>query len=459
MIRSTAILLLPALLLAAALHAQPATTTTLETAGLRFDTDGFSLRLQNHVQFRLTVQEELASSGEGGTNGRDFINFRVARAKADFSGYIFEKVFQYRLRLCWARPAEELVEIAHLRWAFDQYLNLNGGQAPVGWNWEEQVDSLRLNFQERSYANEVFNQDYGKGVWIDGQFGDDVPWIKYWFGVYNGVLAANDDFRNKDGALTADSFSNFIDNELMYNTRAETHPLGLIELGVGDRRPEEEHEKLLFAFGLGANLITGFVDNADLRNDSGATATGSGRSRVSHETYAFTLDGHFRWYGIGVDAAFYWRHTDFHNRGINSHDNGSRQGIGDLEDMGWSFEVSYYLHIIDLNVALRVSGVDADEFWGADAGLRQTDLQQRAIRPDAMEYGLSASYMPWGDRLKFGLDILYIDQQLAYSYKDSLYLSGVYNAPRTRSGLLGQSPPNADHEVLWIVSLQVQWIF
>jgi hypothetical protein len=459
MIRSTAILLLPALLLAAALHAQPATTTTLETAGLRFDTDGFSLRLQNHVQFRLTVQEELASSGEGGTNGRDFINFRVARAKADFSGYIFEKVFQYRLRLCWARPAEELVEIAHLRWAFDQYLNLNGGQAPVGWNWEEQVDSLRLNFQERSYANEVFNQDYGKGVWIDGQFGDDVPWIKYWFGVYNGVLAANDDFRNKDGALTADSFSNFIDNELMYNTRAETHPLGLIELGVGDRRPEEEHEKLLFAFGLGANLITGFVDNADLRNDSGATATGSGRSRVSHETYAFTLDGHFRWYGIGVDAAFYWRHTDFHNRGINSHDNGSRQGIGDLEDMGWSFEVSYYLHIIDLNVALRVSGVDADEFWGADAGLRQTDLQQRAIRPDAMEYGLSASYMPWGDRLKFGLDILYIDQQLAYSYKDSLYLSGVYNAPRTRSGLLGQSPPNADHEVLWIVRLQVQWIF
>lgn len=459
MIRSTAILLLPVLLFTAALQAQATTTTTLESAGLRFDVDGFSLRIQNHVQFRLTVQEELASSDTGGTNGRDFRNFRVARAKTEFKGYIFEKDFQYRLRLNWARPIEELVEIAHFRWAFNQFLNVNGGQAPVGWNWEEQVDSLSLNFQERSYANEVFNQDYGKGVWIDGQFGDDVPWVRYWFGVYNGVLAANDDFRNKDGAVTSDSFSNFIDNELMYNTRVETHPLGLLELGLGDRRPEEEHEKLLFAFGLGLNLLTGYVDNADLRNDSGATATASGRSRVSHETYAITVDGHFRWYGIGVDAAFYWRYTDFHNRGINSFDNGSRQGIGDLEDMGWSFEASYYLHIIDLNIAVRVSALDADEFWGADAGLNQTDLQQRAIRPDAMEYGFSASYLLQGERLKFGLDVLYIDQQLAYSYKDAQYLSGIYNDPLTRNGLLGQSRPNADHEVLWIVRLQVQWIF
>ena len=447
------------LISAGALSAQTVTTTTLEARSLKFESDGFSIRLQTYVQFRLTIQEELGQSGRGGSNGRDFRNFRVARAKLDFQGHIYDPAFQYEVRLNFARPASEMIEVAQLRWAFDQFLNVSGGQAAVRWNWEEQVDALNLNFQERSYANEVFNQDYGKGVWLDGQFGTDVPWVKYWFGIYNGVLAAQDDFRNKDGALTSDSFSTLIDNELMFNTRVETHPFGLMDYGLGDRRSEDEHDRMLLAFGAGANLLFSRVDNADLRNDSGATTTGSGRPRVSQETLAVTLDGHFRWYGIAVDVAVYWRTTQFHNKGINAFDNSNKRGIGDLEDSGWSFEASYYIHLIDLNVAFRVSSVDADEFWGADAALSQTDLQQRAIRPDAMEYGFNASYLLQGERLKFSLDIVYVDQQLAYSYKGGPYLSGVYNDPQTRNGLLGQSRANADHDVLWIVRFQVQWIF
>lgn len=444
------------LLLAASLAAQ--TTTTIETRHLAFETDGFSMRLQNQVQFRFTWQDERAQSGSGGSNGRDFANFRVARAKMDFQGHIFAREFQYRLRLNWERPVAELVEIAHFRWAYMQYLNVNGGQAPMPWNWEEQIDSTDLNFQERSYANEVFNQGYGKGVWVDGEWGDDVPWIRYWFGVYNGVLAANDDFRNADGALTADAFSAVIDNELQINLRAETHPLGLVERGMGDRRSEEEYDTILFAIGAGFNLFFSGVNNPDLRADEGVSTTASGRSRVRQETYAVTLDGHFRFYGIGVDAAFYYRHTDFHNRGSNTASVTSRQGIGDLDDFGWSFEASYLIHLIDLAVAFRVSSVDADEFWGANAALEQTDVRQRAIRPDAMEYTFGAAYLLKGERLKFSLDITYIDQQLAYSY-DGGNLSGVYNEPLSRNGLLGSNRPAADHDVLWIVRLQVQWLF
>jgi hypothetical protein len=445
------------LLLAGALAAQ--TSTAIETRHLAFEADGFSLRLQNQVQFRFTWQDERGQSGDGGSNGRDFANFRVARAKMDFNGHIFDAAFQYRVRLNWVRPIAELVEIAHFRWAFDQYLNVNGGQAPMPWNWEEQVDSTDLNFQERSYANEVFNQGYAKGVWVDGEYGDDVPWVRYWFGIYNGVLAAQDDFRNADGALTADAFSAVIDNELQVNLRVETHPLGLLELGMGDRRSEDEHDRILFAIGFGANLLFSGVDNEDLRADDGVAATASGRSRVRQETYAFTLDGHFRFYGIGADVAFYWRHTDFHNRGSNSASVGNKQGIGDLDDMGWSFEASYLIHLIDLAVAFRVSSVDADEFWGANAALQQTDIKQRGIRPDAMEYTLGAAYLLRGERLKFSLDISYIDQQLAYAYDGGPTLIGVYNDPLSRNGLLGQSRVNADHDVLWIVRLQVQWLF
>jgi hypothetical protein len=228
---------------------------------------------------------------------------------------------------------------------------------------------------------------------------------------------------------------------------------------MADTRDEAEYEKILFAIGLGANLLFSGVDNEDLRADEGVAATGSGRPRVRQETLALTLDGHFRFYGIGADAAFYWRHTDFHNRGSNHADNSNKQGIGDLDDMGWSFEASYMFTFIDLAVAVRVSSVDADEFWGADAALQQTDVKQRGIRPDAMEYTFGASYLFQGERLKFSLDVSYIDQQLAYAYDGSGFLDGVYNAPVSRNGLLGSSRTNADHDVLWIVRLQVQWLF
>ena len=113
---------------------------------------------------------------------------------------------------------------------------------------------------------------------------------------------------------------------------------------------------------------------------------------------------------------------------------------------------------LPLSVGVRVNSVDADEFWGANAALAQTDQRQRAIRPDALEIGVTASYLLHGERLKFSLDILYVDQQLAYTYDGSGFLRGVYNEPQDRRGSIGDNRDNADHDALWIVRLQVQWI-
>ncbi|MBZ0137924.1 MAG: OprO/OprP family phosphate-selective porin [Planctomycetes bacterium] len=424
-----------------------------------FETEGFALDMQTQIQFRLTFQEELAQSGQGGTNGRDFINFNLPRVRLRLNGHIFDDNFQYRLRLNFSRPAAELLEIAHFRYALMRPLNFNAGQDKLPWNWEEPVDSLDLSFQERSYVNEVFNQDYAKGVWLDGEIGDqNAPWVKYWFGVYGGLLRAQDDFRNKDGQLTTDAFSDVIDAEIMVNIRIETHPLGRVARGMVDLRDETENDKILFAIGAGFNWFSSGMNNADLRLDTAAAATGSGRSRVQQETYAVTLDGHFRFWGIAVDAAVYWRYTDFHNRGINKYTPADKQGIGDVEDFGWSFEASWVTPWLPLSVGVRVNSLDADEFWGANAALLQTDQHQRAIRPDAMEIGVTASYRLHGERLKFSLDILYVDQQLAYTYDGSGFLLGVYNEPQNRRGSIGSSPANADHDALWIVRLQVQWI-
>jgi len=229
--------------------AQGAADTTLGSKGLSFETDGFALNVNTRVQFRLTYQNEVAN-GNNGTNGRDFVNFRVRRAKTAFSGHFFQKEFQYKLVLGWTNS--DLIEVATFRWAFHQYMNVKAGQDKLEWNWEEISSSGKMQFVERSYVNEVFNQDYAKGITIDGQIGEDTPWLKYWVGIYNGVLKDDDDYRNADQAVNAEAFNDgVVDGEMMLNLRLETHPLGNVAYGMNDMRSEDEHDKIIFAVGLG----------------------------------------------------------------------------------------------------------------------------------------------------------------------------------------------------------------
>lgn len=436
--------------------------TRVADRGLRWDSAGFSLALRTSVQFRLSFRDERTNGGHG-SNGRDYINFSLPRVRTGFDGHIFDDMFTYKLRLNWAGGAAEMIEVAHLRVALFQAVNLNGGQEKVPFSWEENSEAELVNFMERSYANEVFNQDYGKGIWIDGMIGDDVPWLKYWVGVFNGVLAAQDDFRNRDGALTADTFSDFIDNEIMVAARFETHPLGEVWQGMRDDRSNAEVEDPFFAIGAGITWLTSHLRNADLRGDTAAGSTGSGRTRTRQSTVAFTLDGHMRWYGISVDWAVFYRYTEFSNVGLNRFKVAGRESIGELEDLGASFEAGYnfpWLEIADIYVGLRWSMVNADEFWGRDAGLRFTENRQRAIRPDTMEYALTAAWRLHGDSLKLSMDIVFVQHQLAWSYNGSGSLLGVYDdIPERGQGGLGSNPTNADLNTEMHVRFQLQWMF
>lgn len=435
---------------------EPKAQSEIKTTGLRFWSESFELNAETLVQFRLTVQDE---RGGNGTNGRDFRNFRLPRVRLSFNGHLFDPMFQYRVQLNFARTPADYLEVAHFRLALGTGLNVNAGQSRVVWDWERRVPGQSLRFAERSYVNEVFHQDWGKGVWVDGALGADAPMLKYWLGIYNGVLRADNDFRNKDGAITQDNFSRFIDGEAMVSLRLETQPLGAMATGLGDMRGQEEHDKLLFAGGLGFNYFTSGFSDGLIRGDTGAVTPASGRPRTQQETVAIVLDAHGRWYGASIDVAFYLRATDFHNRGSNRFKPDNKQGIGDLFDWGWSFEGGYFILPKELGVFVRVNSFNADEFWGSD-GIVSTDRHQRAIRPDAMEYGIAVNYYFQGDRLKFSLDINYVDQQLAYPYDggSGTGLLGVYNRPPSRSGGLGANPADDDHNVIWIVRLQIQWI-
>jgi hypothetical protein len=428
---------------------QPAAAGTLGDAGLKFTSEGFELVMTSRVQFRLTYQNEVGN-GAHGANGADFINFRVRRAKTKFSGFIFDKQFKYRLLLNWT---SNLVENAVFTWAPSDAINVNGGQDKLNWNWEEYCSSASMLFAERSYTNEVFNEDYAKGVWINGKFGDQTPFLMYWFGVYNGVLKGNNDFRNADGGLTTEVFSQTVDNEMMVNLRLETHPMGEVARKMYDDRASSEAGKFLFAIGLGLNWFTSGFNDTALRPDTVGTPTASGRSRTSQDTLAFTIDGHVRIMGLSVDIAAFFRHTEFHNRGASEFDPSGAAGISNLQDSGITFEIAYFIIPEHLNVGIRANMTNADDFWGGG-----DTSGQLGIRPDTTEVGVVVNWFLHGDNLKLTFDITYVDQQLTFD-GSSTGLLGIYNVVPARSGVLGTHPDNADHNCLWIVRLQIQWIF
>jgi hypothetical protein len=346
-----------------------------------------------------------------------------------------------------------LVENAVFTWAPSDAINVNGGQDKLNWNWEEYCSSASMLFAERSYTNEVFNEDYAKGVWINGKFGDQTPFLMYWFGVYNGVLKGNNDFRNADGGLTTEVFSQTVDNEMMVNLRLETHPMGEVARKMYDDRASSEAGKFLFAIGLGLNWFTSGFNDTALRPDTVGTPTASGRSRTSQDTLAFTIDGHVRIMGLSVDIAAFFRHTEFHNRGASEFDPSGAAGISNLQDSGITFEIAYFIIPEHLNVGIRANMTNADDFWGGG-----DTSGQLGIRPDTTEVGVVVNWFLHGDNLKLTFDITYVDQQLTFD-GSSTGLLGIYNVVPARSGVLGTHPDNADHNCLWIVRLQIQWIF
>jgi hypothetical protein len=227
---------------------------------------------------------------------------------------------------------------------------------------------------------------------------------------------------------------------------------------MNDMRTSDENDKILFSIGLGLNWFTGGFNNAALRADTIATPTGSGRFRTSHDTLAIVLDGHLRLFGLSVDIEFYFRHTEFHNRGRNRFNptTPTRNGTANMSDVGFTFEVAYFILPEQLNVGIRFNYVNADEFWQGG-----TTSRFFGVRPDSTELGLAVNYYIHGDNLKLTLDILMVSQQLVFgagSGGTPGSLLGVYNAPPTRSPG-SQASEVADYNDLWIIRLQLQWIF
>jgi hypothetical protein len=431
----------------------------------------FSLTMTNRVQFRVTYNDERgqdidgvsdANNGAGqSTNGRDFFNFRVRRAKTKFEGNIFEKEFKYLVLLSWANGGDNIVEEAYFTWAKYQEINVSGGQNKVPFEYQFNVSSAKQQFVDRSVMSNTFNQGWGKGIWVNGQIGKDTPWVKYWFGIYNGKLRAQNDFRNQDLAISADSFGTgvgAVDADLMPALRVETHPLGNVADDMTDFRTRDESKKVLFSVGVALNWFISRFTNTDLR-PTGASP-GSGRSQTGHDTINLTIDGHFRFFGLSVNIEYVHRHTEFHNFGpLEGNGVTANNGApGDLTDNGFLFEVGFFILPKQLDVGFRFGYVDSDEYWGGGS-----DDKRFAVAPDSTELGLTVGYYLGGHNLKFQLDFTYITYQLAV-FGAGGGAGAANNGPNAPSAFPTRSASsiandNGDFLNVWQFRVQIQWIF
>jgi len=447
--------------------AEEAIKTSLKKSVFAWSTeDGkFSFEMNFRTQVRVTYNDERAADSEGpsdanaanASNGRDFWNFRIRRAKLSFKGNLFEKEFKYGVTLAFTAGGDDIVEAATFTWARWKEFNVNVGQAKTPGNWEEMTSSGNQQFVDRSAVNETFNQDYSKGLWFSGTIGSDTPWVKYWVGVFNGVLKGNGDFRNADVARLSDVFdgsaTNRVDADLMPALRVETHPLGEVASDMVDMRDREASKKVLFAIGVAMNWLTSRISNADLRPFT--ASAGSGRSDTGQDTIHFIADGHLRWYGLSVNVEFHHRHTEFHNFGQKEGNNitRNRNRPGNMTDNGLSFMVGFMILPKQFDVAFRWGMIDGDEQW------RGGNTNKFAgVIPDTQEMGIAVGYYLGGHNLKIQADFTYYTFQLVDFIANSPnnVITGKAFDDRSASSIAND---NADWLNVWQFRVQIQWIF
>ncbi|MCF6227493.1 MAG: OprO/OprP family phosphate-selective porin [Planctomycetes bacterium] len=428
--------------------------------GLSFSTedDAFSMRVSTRVQFRMTYSDENGSGERGGTDARDFWTFALPRVETTFQGHIFAKEWKYKLTLNWAETPD--IKTATLTWAGDKFYNVTIGQQKLQFNWQELNSSASQMMVERSVYNETFNLDYAKGITVDGEYADDsATWVKYWAGIYNGVLRSNTDFRNADRAAIGNSFAGNgqVDADLMFNLRLETYPLGEFTREGRDARGADEKENPLFMVGLAFNYFGSDMSNTGLR--PGNTAAASGRFQGRHSTMAITIDAHLRWFGINFDAEFTYRKAEFSNSGAlnTSGQVGGAAVPTDLEDMGFVIEAGYMLSE-DMQIGLRYGYVNGDEFTVGGTTGGSGGTTGNAFIHDSSEVGLVFNYFLHGDSLKATVDITYVDFQLATGAGTGANAAGPTNIVMTRSAS-SRANEVADHQNVWQFRVQIQWIF
>ncbi len=330
----------------------------------------FLLRIGSRLQFRNTFKardERGDTVGPRELDGSDEFFTEVKRARILFTGHALTPRLNYVFNFSTA------AEAATIR-LFDAYVNYKAGQAlgagadavQVGAGLrrpfflrQEPTTSGKLQFVERSLANEVFNTSHHVGAWLQGDPGP----MFYAFFVTNGFDSINTTPGN-------------VDQSPAFVGKLDWSILGDEDNG----RYEESHvscaDEVIWIAGVSA---------ATDKNNGSSNASGE-----RFEVYQFGVDTVFKWSVLSLECEYMGRWLDY-----ASGNTAAGGETGALYAHGFCAQIGCFLVPSRLEIAGRVSAV-----W-TDTG---------PARGNAVEAGPGLNwFLSRSHKVKLQSNLLYID--------------------------------------------------
>jgi hypothetical protein len=355
------------------------------------------------------------------TNDASTFNLRTARLY--FMGHLFSPDLKYNMQIA-GETAENaqapgavtmldaFVMSTHIPW-----LNVQLGQYKVYFNRSQINSTAAMQFANRALAMDAFTanglnrRDIGITIMND----EEVYPVNYYFGVFNGEgplvnrfaqfgseeatvgcpggQTAGNPFPSPAGCpannrnLNANVRTSI--NQLMYTARLQWNILGRAGYGEGDIAYSEAPQMVVgggYAYNPGLNTSTdnSFVGidlaNLNLRRSLALTGNGRilGQGVVDFSTW--TLDYAFKYRGFSLQAEYWFRNIDRHNKGLPCLQTAVLGGPctafapGQFgNSTGWSVQSGYYLIPRKLEVAARYAYWDPDTHSASDL-IKEVDV-------------------------------------------------------------------------------------
>lgn len=359
---------------------QAAANTSVEYGkgklSFKSDDGNFAINLENQLQIRYTgvmtdqiggVDDNSPASANG-TN--DTGTFGLRRMKTSLSGNAYSKEWAYKFQYAWTGATG--IEDAYVGYKGFSGLEIYAGRGKIAFNLQESTSSKRQQFVDRSLANEMFNVDYGTGLWAAGSSEMSGGGINYSLGLFNGIYGG---LRQADKGVGTNANDG---HNYLLNGRVEYASDKNVGKGESDLRSNADREKLAFLVGLGVNYTR--------LNAVAIPTAAAGKGTLLN----LTLDGRIHVQGFSVNAMFFHRQSSLSD---------APAGLADdsVTDMGYTLQVGYN-HNLDngdqIEAAIRYSAVDLGDANKVESG------------KDASEIGLGVNYRLYGDHAKISMDIM-----------------------------------------------------
>ncbi len=342
----------------------------------------YSLKVKGRIQLRYAG--ELHDSSDAANPNADAHSFLIRRARLDFSGNVFtpKLTFDIQLDLGGIPSAVDnnILYYANMNYKVSDEFQILGGLHKINFNRQEITSDGKLQFVDRSLANERFKLDRSIGIVFHGDVWDKR--FEYYLSLVNG--------RNTRASVNTN-------NELGYVARVAWNPLGEYGYEEGDIKNSQDvaltvgaaaglwHEEATVALGNQDRVISA---NADMGiKYKGFSFQGEGFYRLTDPNqllpqqtdmgfYAqagyFIIPEHFE---VAIRSSMLFDDTTGVGQNVNMN-NGSLTGLGSVNDgvdetadsdneQEYSASLSYYFKGHDIKLQTQYSFIK-DGIPGAD---------------------------------------------------------------------------------------------